>query len=96
LREAVGGAVAIVSFSFFLFDGDGGESVGIREWRAGISCPAFSREAPIMNVLLIETILDRYVAKAERRQSQWSAKEVEVLLLRLREEILQCLKYSGL
>ncbi len=45
-----------------------------------------------MNVLLIGAILDRYVARAERRQIQWSAKEVEMLLLQLREEILECLK----
>jgi hypothetical protein len=45
-----------------------------------------------MNVLLIEPILDRYVAQAERREKYWSPKEVEVLLLKLREEILDCLK----
>jgi hypothetical protein len=45
-----------------------------------------------MNVLLIEAILDRYVAKAERREAQWSAKDVEMLLRQLREEILECLK----
>jgi hypothetical protein len=56
------------------------------------SYPAFSREAPIMNILLIEAILDRYVAKAERRQAQWSAKDVEMLLRQLREEVLACLK----
>jgi hypothetical protein len=45
-----------------------------------------------MKVLLIEPILDRYVAHAERREKDWSAKEVEALLLKLREEILNCLK----
>ena len=45
-----------------------------------------------MNPLLIEPILDRYVARAERRQKNWPPKEVEALLLKLREEILQCLK----
>ena len=43
-------------------------------------------------ILLIEPILDRYVAQAERRQKDWSAKEVEALLLKLRKEILGCLK----
>jgi hypothetical protein len=45
-----------------------------------------------MNVLLIEPILDRYVARAERREKDWKAKEVEALLLKLRKEILDCLK----
>jgi hypothetical protein len=45
-----------------------------------------------MNVLLIEPILDRYVAQVERREKDWSPKEVEVLLLKLRKEILDCLK----
>jgi hypothetical protein len=45
-----------------------------------------------MNVLLIEPILDRYVALSERRQRFWTPKEVEALLLKLREEILHCLK----
>jgi hypothetical protein len=45
-----------------------------------------------MNIFLIEPILDRYVAQAERRQKDWSAKEVEALLLKLRKEILDCLK----
>lgn len=45
-----------------------------------------------MNVLLIEAILDRYVSKAERRRKDWSAAEVEAMLLKLREEILNCLK----
>jgi hypothetical protein len=45
-----------------------------------------------MNALLIESILDRYVAQAERREKNWQAKEVEALLLKLREEVLQCLK----
>ncbi len=45
-----------------------------------------------MKVLLIEATLDRYVARAERRQIQWSVKEVQMLLLQLREEILECLK----
>ena len=45
-----------------------------------------------MNVLLIESILDRYVAQVERRGKDWKPKEVEGLLLKLREEILECLK----
>ncbi|HEY1234726.1 MAG TPA: hypothetical protein VGH22_15210 [Candidatus Binatia bacterium] len=45
-----------------------------------------------MNVLLIEAILDRYVAKAQKRAKTWSATEVEKLLLKLREEVLDCLK----
>ena len=46
----------------------------------------------VMNVLLIEPILDRYVAQAERREKDWKPKEVEALLLKLRQEILQCVK----
>jgi hypothetical protein len=46
----------------------------------------------IMSVLLIEPILDRYVAQAEKREKDWKAKEVEALLLRLRKEILDCLR----
>ena len=49
-------------------------------------------EVSKMNVLLIEAILDRYVAQVERREKQWSAREVEALLLKLREEVLDCLK----
>ena len=45
-----------------------------------------------MKILLIEPILDRYVAAVRRGQKEWSAKEVETLLLKLREEILDCLK----
>jgi hypothetical protein len=45
-----------------------------------------------MSALLIEPVLDRYVALAEKRERDWSPKEVEALLLKLREEILQCLK----
>ena len=45
-----------------------------------------------MNVLLIEPILDRYIARAERREKDWKAEEVQALLLKLREEILRCLK----
>ena len=45
-----------------------------------------------MNVLLIEVILDRYVAKAQKHQKDWSPAEVEALLLRLREEVLDSLK----
>jgi len=45
-----------------------------------------------MNVLLIEPIPDRYVAKARVRQKDWSVKEVELLLLKLREEVLECLQ----
>jgi hypothetical protein len=47
-----------------------------------------------MSVLLIEPILDRYVAQAKKREKDWSAREVEALLLKLREEVLDCLKYS--
>ena len=45
-----------------------------------------------MSALLIEPILDRYVALVEKRERNWTPKEVEVLLLKLREEVLQCLK----
>lgn len=45
-----------------------------------------------MSVLLIEPILDRYVAQAEKRRKTWSAKEVETMLLKLRQEVLDCLK----
>jgi hypothetical protein len=45
-----------------------------------------------MNALLIEPILDRYVAQVERRERDWRPKEVETLLLKLRKEILDCLK----
>lgn len=45
-----------------------------------------------MNILLIEAILDRYVARVERRKKDWSAAEVEALMLKLREEILDCLR----
>jgi len=45
-----------------------------------------------MNVLLIEAILDRYVAKVQRRNKDWSQTEVEALLLELRQEVLECLK----
>jgi hypothetical protein len=45
-----------------------------------------------MNALLIEPILDRYVALAERRKKDWNPKEIEALLLKLRQEILDCLK----
>ena len=47
-----------------------------------------------MSALLIEPILDRYVALAERREKDWPPKEVEALMLKLREEILDCLKSS--
>jgi hypothetical protein len=47
---------------------------------------------PIMSVLLIEPILDRYVAQVEKRDKDWKAKEVAALLLRLRKEILDCLR----
>lgn len=53
---------------------------------------SFTEVAQLMNPLLIEPILDRYVAQAERRQKNWPPKEVEALLLKLREEVLQCLK----
>ena len=45
-----------------------------------------------MNVLLIEPILDRYVATVRMRQMDLAAKEIEALLIKLREEILECLK----
>jgi hypothetical protein len=45
-----------------------------------------------MSILLIEPILDRYVAQAKRREKNWSPKEVEALLLKLRKEILDCLR----
>ena len=45
-----------------------------------------------MSALLIEPVLDRYVALAEKRERNWSPKEVEELLLKLRQEVLQCLK----
>jgi len=47
-----------------------------------------------MTALLIEPILDRYVALTERRKKDWPAKEVEALLLKLRKEVLDCLKSS--
>jgi hypothetical protein len=50
------------------------------------------RDGLVMGILLIEPILDRYVAQAERREKDWSPKEVEALLLKLRKEILDCLK----
>jgi hypothetical protein len=46
----------------------------------------------IMSLLLIEPILDRYIAQAEKRDKDWKPKEVEALLLRLRKEILDCLR----
>ena len=45
-----------------------------------------------MSALLIEPILDRYVALVEKRERNWTPKEVEALLLKLRTEVLQCLK----
>jgi hypothetical protein len=45
-----------------------------------------------MNIFLIEAVLDRYVAKVKRGQRQWSAEEVEALLLKLRVEVLDCLR----
>jgi hypothetical protein len=57
-----------------------------------LSTGEFKEVAQLMNALLIEPILDRYVAQAERREKNWRPKEVEALLLKLREEILQCLK----
>jgi len=47
-----------------------------------------------MTALLIEPILDRYVALTERRHKDWPAQEVEALMLKLRKEILDCLKSS--
>jgi len=49
-------------------------------------------EVKPMKVLLIEIILDRYVAKAQKRQKDWSPAEVEALLVKLRDEVLNCLK----
>ncbi len=46
----------------------------------------------VMSALLIEPILDRYIALVEKRERDWSPREVEALLLKLREEVLQCLK----
>jgi hypothetical protein len=46
----------------------------------------------IMSLLLIEPILDRYIAQTEKRDKDWKPKEVEALLLRLRKEILDCLR----
>jgi hypothetical protein len=45
-----------------------------------------------MNLLLIEVILDRSVAKAQKHQKDWSPAEVEALLLKLGDEILDRLK----
>lgn len=45
-----------------------------------------------MNVLLIEIILDRYVATAQKHQTDWNPAEVEALLEKLRDEVLNCLK----
>jgi hypothetical protein len=50
------------------------------------------RSGGLMSALLIEPILDRYVAQAERREKDWRPKEVETLLLKLRKEVLDCLK----
>lgn len=49
-------------------------------------------EVAKMNVLLIEAILDRYVARVQRRKKDWNPAEIEALLLKLREEILDCLR----
>lgn len=45
-----------------------------------------------MNILLIEMVLDRYVAKAQKREKDWRPAEIEALLVKLREEVLDCLK----
>ena len=45
-----------------------------------------------MSVLLIEPILDRYVAQAEKRKNEWTPNEVLALLLKLRQEVLNCLR----
>jgi len=45
-----------------------------------------------MSLLLIEPILDRYIAQTEKRDKDWKPKEVEALFLRLRKEILDCLR----
>jgi hypothetical protein len=50
------------------------------------------RKVKPMNILLIEVILDRYVAKAQKREIDWSPAEVEALLVKLRDEVLGCLK----
>ena len=50
------------------------------------------RKARPLNILLIEIILDRYVAKAQKRQKDWSPAEVEELLLKLREKVLDSLR----
>ena len=43
-----------------------------------------------MTVLLIEPTLERYRSVQSRKE--WNVKEVEALLLKLREEMLECLK----
>jgi len=45
-----------------------------------------------MNVLLIEIILDRYIARVQKRVKDWSSAEIEALLVELRDEVLNCLK----
>jgi hypothetical protein len=50
-----------------------------------------SRKGGAMSVLLIEPILDRYVAQAEKRKKEWQPNEVLELLLKLRKEVLDCL-----
>ena len=45
-----------------------------------------------MSLLLIEPILDRYVSQAEKRKKEWPPNEVLELLLRLRKEVLDCLR----
>ena len=40
----------------------------------------------------VEPILDRIRDSGPKGQKEWSAIEVEALLLKLREEIMECLK----
>ena len=44
-----------------------------------------------MTVLLIEPTLERY-RSVQRGRKEWNVKEVEALLLKLREEMLEYLK----
>jgi hypothetical protein len=42
-----------------------------------------------MNVLLIEVILDRYVALAQKRRKDWKPAEVDTLLSKVRDKVLE-------
>jgi hypothetical protein len=44
----------------------------------------YESEVRTMNILLIEAIFDRYVAKAQKRAKAWSPAEGEALLLKWR------------